>query len=85
MVLGFFSVQDGFFCRVRDILLHKNFSKLMDEEKSLEEEKKLEKNEGLEKIERNLKQYLHHRNVRIFTEGSTAHRAAVLSLCLLFR
>lgn len=87
----FFSVQDAFFCRVYDILEHGNFSKLVVEEKklekNLEEEKILKENEA-EMIKRNLKQYIKHRNVRIFTEGPTRHlsaRAAVLSVCLLSR
>lgn len=89
-MLGFFSVQDAFFCKVQDIL-HRNFSGLVEEEKKLqknleEEEKKLEKNleekkqpkmnEMTEKIVKNLNVYISRRNVRIFTEGSTQHLSA---------
>lgn len=87
---GFFSVQEPFFCKAYDILLHKNFSKLAVEEKklekNLEEKKTLEKK--VEKIARELKKYIDHQKVSIFPEGSTWHlpaRAAVLSVCLLLR
>lgn len=81
----FFSLQDAFFCKVYDILVHKNFSKLVDDD----EEKKPEKHEALEKIVRSIKQYPRQRNVRIFFTGGFAPRgsaaAAVLNLCLLLR
>lgn len=50
--------------------MHKNFSKMVDDEdENLEEEKKPEKHEGLEKIVRSMKQYPRQRNVRIFSQG----------------
>lgn len=69
---GFCSVQEPFFCKAYDILLHKNFSKLALKEKKLEKnlEKKILK-EKVEKITRELKIYIDHQKVSIFTEDST--------------
>lgn len=83
---GFVSAQGAFFCRVHNVLVHNNFSKLLEEE-NLGQKKKPKGTAG-EVIVRNLEAYINARKVRVSTGGPArpgTARAAVLSVCLLSR